>query len=270
MTSTSRLPAFYLSHGGGPCFWMDFPPPFGRDAFTPLKNYLAGLLATVPQKPRAILLVSAHWEEKVPTVGAAAQPSMIYDYYGFPPHTYELKYPAPGAPDVAARAQSLLLANKIAANADKTRGYDHGVFVPMLMIDPAAEIPVATLSLAHDLDPARHLAMGRALRPLRDEGVLIIGSGNSYHNLRRFFNGQPDEAEPFDHWLRQTVTDADAERRQAGLMAWEKAPHARDCHPREEHLLPLMVVAGAGGADTARCDLTFRAGNKPQSCFRFG
>lgn len=270
MPNTSRLPTFYLSHGGGPCFWMDFPKPFGLHAFDPLRDYLAGLLQSLPYRPSAVLVISAHWEEAVPTVGMAAKPGMLFDYYGFPPHTYQLKYPAPGSPEVAARVQSLLMAARIAASADDKRGFDHGVFVPMLIVDPDAKIPVVTLSLKRGLDPAQHLAIGAALVSLRDEGVLIIGSGNSYHNLQSFFDGMPHEAEKFDAWLNSTVTDSDPAKRNAGLTEWEKAPAARLCHPREEHLLPLMVAAGAGGDDIGKLALRFVAGGKAISCFVFG
>ena len=270
MSNTDRLPALYLSHGGGPCFWMEFPQPFGPHAFDDLRAYLSGLLETLPVQPRAILIVSAHWEEKIPTVGAVEQPPMLFDYYGFPEHTYKLNYPAPGSPELAARVQSLLLDAKIASAADTQRGFDHAVFVPMLIVDPDARIPVVTLSLQHDLDPEKHIAVGAALAPLRDEGVLIIGSGNSYHNLRHFFDGLPREAADFDAWLNDVVTNTNAAERNNKLKRWMDGPSARACHPREEHLMPLMVVAGAAGDDVGRRTLRFVAGGKAISCFAFG
>lgn len=270
MTSTGRLPTFFLSHGGGPCFWMEFPEPFGPHAFDALRDYLAGLLKSLPARPRAILVISAHWEEKIATIGTAIAPPMLFDYYGFPPHTYELNYPASGSPEVAARVQALLTQAGIASAMDAKRGFDHGVFVPMLIVDPDAKIPVVTLSLQGNLDPAQHMAIGAALAPLRDEGVLIIGSGNSYHNLREFFNGKPDAAEQFDAWLTSVVTEDDVEKRYNGLINWAQAPSARVCHPREEHLLPLMVAAGAGGTDKGRLSFHFTSGGKAQSCFSFG
>lgn len=167
----TRQPVFYLTHGGGPCFWMEFPEPFGAHAYDRLRDYFSGLIASLSARPEAVLVVSAHWEERIPTVSLSAAPPMIYDYYGFPPHTYQLEYPAPGAPEVAGRALELLQSAGIAAGADEHRGFDHGVFVPMMIIDPEARLPVATLSLKDNLDPAQHLAIGSALAPLRDEGV---------------------------------------------------------------------------------------------------
>ncbi len=264
-----KQPTIYLSHGGGPCFWMEFPEPFGAHAFDRLRDYLAGLLDTLPERPKAILAISAHWEEAAPTVGSAAAPGMIYDYFGFPEHTYRLNYPAPGAPELAHRARALLSAAGIASAEDAQRGYDHGVFVPMLIVDPKAEIPVATLSLRHDLSPEAHLAIGAALEPLREEGVLILGSGNSFHNLRTFFDGRPG-GEDFDAWLTAAVENPQVEARNAALAAWRQAPGARAAHPREEHLLPLMVVAGAAGDDAGRRVYADRIGGKAVSGYAFG
>lgn len=269
MTSP-RLPSIYISHGGGPCFWMDFPPPYGAHAFDGLRSYLNGLLDTLPIRPKAFLVISGHWEETVPTIGVGEAPGMLFDYYGFPAHTYLLTYPALGDPALAARVGELLNAAGIANATDAERGYDHGVFVPFLMIDPKARIPVVTLSLRHDLDPAAHLAIGAALAPLRDEGVLIVGSGNSYHNLSSFIDGEPRAAAMFDEWLADAVTHVDAAERQALLIDWEAAPAARASHPREDHLIPLMVAAGAGGADPARRVFSDTIGQKAISGFAFG
>ncbi len=270
MQSPVRQPAIYLTHGGGPCFWMEFPAPFGPHAYEGLRSYLAGLLESLPAPPRAILMVSAHWEEPVPTVSSAAAPPMLFDYYGFPPHTYQLNYPAPGDPQLAAQVRTLLAGAGIAAASNAERGFDHGVFVPMLIIDPAARIPVLMLSLAADLDPARHWALGAALAPLRSDGVLIIGSGSSYHNLRAIFAGGDGGSAAFDAWLNETVVEvAPAERRER-LIAWEGAPQARACHPRAEHLIPLMVAAGAAGDDPGRASFRGRIGGKAYSCFTFG
>jgi aromatic ring-opening dioxygenase catalytic subunit (LigB family) len=265
-----RQPTIFISHGGGPCFWMDFPEPFGPHAFDRLRDYLAGLLASLPERPKAILVVSAHWEEAAPTVGAAAAPGMIYDYYGFPAHTYQLQYPAPGAPQLARRVQELLGAAGVEARADPQRGFDHGVFVPMLIVDPPAEIPVATLSLQQDRSPSLHLAIGAALKPLRDEGVLILGSGNSFHNLRTFFDGQTGASQAFDDWLTEAVETTDPAARSKKLIGWEKAPNARLCHPREEHLLPLMVIAGAAGDDAGARIYHDSIGGKAISGYAFG
>lgn len=270
MTVSTRQPTIYISHGGGPCFWITFPPPFGPNAFGGLRTYLEGMLTRLPARPRAIVLVSAHWEERLPTVSTAAAPSMLFDYYGFPEETYHLSYPAPGSPELAAQLRELLTDAGITHSTDNVRGFDHGVFVPMLIVDPAANIPVVMLSLRHDLDPAAHIALGRALAPLRDDNVLIIGSGSSYHNLRAVMDGDTPPSAAFDTWLTQTVTDTDVERRNAGLIAWRKAPAARICHPREEHLLPLMVAAGAGGNDVGKRDFHGMIGGKVYSGYAFG
>jgi aromatic ring-opening dioxygenase catalytic subunit (LigB family) len=264
-------PTIYLSHGGGPCFWMDFPPPFGPGAFDPLRAYLTGLIPSLAAPPRAILMISAHWEATVPTVGSAAAPPMLFDYYGFPDYTYRLSYPAPGSPALAAKVQNLLTKAGIPNAADPARGFDHGVFVPMLMIDPTAALPVVTLSLQRGLDPAQHLAIGSALAPLRQEGVLILGSGNSYHNLESFFDGNDDAASQlFDDWLQAAATHPDPATRAALLTQWKTAPAARICHPRAEHLLPLMVVAGAAGPDLGHCSFRDAPGGKTISGFTFG
>lgn len=268
MTAPHRQPAIFLSHGGGPCFWMEWPEPIGRHGWDGLRDYLSGLVATLPERPRAFLVISAHWEEEVPTIGASATPEMIYDYYGFPPHTYELQYPAPAALDIARQARELLEGAGIETATDTERGYDHGVFVPFLIVNPEADIPVALLSLRHDLDPAAHIAIGRALAPLRDQGVAIIGSGMSYHNLREFRDGDGAASARFDQWLTDTVT-ADPQARDAGLIDWQGAPAARAVHPREEHLLPLMVVAGAAGSDRGRRDFHDIIGGKTISGYRF-
>jgi aromatic ring-opening dioxygenase catalytic subunit (LigB family) len=250
---------------------MTFPPPLGAHAFDHLKAYLAGLLDTLPARPKAVVVISGHWEERLPTVSTAAAPPMLFDYYGFPAHTYELKYPAPGAPDVAEKVRALLTGAGIDTATDAERGFDHGVFVPFLIIDPEAHIPVVMLSLQQNLDPAFHIAVGRAIAPLRDDGVLIVGSGNSFHNLRAFFDGKDSAASAaFDAWLDETISGTDHARRNAGLEQWAKAPHARDCHPREEHLLPLMVAAGAGLDDIGRRVYHDTIGGKLASGFAFG
>jgi len=243
-----RLPTFYIPHGGGPWPWLkDFGGPGGTDS---LRAYLASLPAALPAPPAAILCVTAHWEAPAPTVSTAPSPGMLYDYSGFPAHTYTIRWPAPGAPAVAARVRELLGEAGIDSAEDATRGYDHGTFVPLAVAWPHADVPTAQLSLVRGLDPAAHLRIGRALRPLRDEGVLIIGSGLSYHNMGGYRTdwGARDAA-IFDAWLGEAVLDP--ERRGAALERWSEAPAARASHPREEHLLPLMVVTGAAGDDPA-------------------
>lgn len=248
---SSRMPTWFVPHGGGPCFFMDWDP---RDAWDKMAAYLRGAAATLPQRPRAIVVVSAHWLEGAFSVTAGTQPDLIYDYYGFPPHTYALQYPAPGEPALAAHIVTLLQQAGLPAASDSARGFDHGMFIPMKLMFPDAEIPVVQLSLHTGLDPALHLAAGAALQALRDEGVLIIGSGMSFHNMRGY--GDPrfgPVSDQFDAWLAQAVSAPAAQRHQA-LVDWAQAPAARLCHPprAEEHLLPLMVVAGAAGADAGQ------------------
>jgi aromatic ring-opening dioxygenase catalytic subunit (LigB family) len=247
-TTMLKQPAIFLPHGGGPCFFMDWS--WGpADTWKLTERFLRELPATLPARPRAILVLSGHWEERAFTVSTAQHPELIYDYYGFPEHTYHLSWPAPGSPEVAARVEQLLRAAGLPV-AQAQRGYDHGVFVPLKVAFPEAEIPVVTLSLAVGadgrFDPAQHLAAGRALAPLREEGVLILGSGMSFHNLRAYLAPRtPDLARQFDSWLTEAV-ELPASQRQERLEQWETAPAARFAHPREEHLIPLMVAAGAG------------------------
>jgi len=238
-------PSLFIPHGGGPCFFMPDPHGVWRD----MEAYLRALPAHLPARPKALLLISGHWETRGGfAFTGAAHPGLIYDYYGFPPHTYELTYPVPGDPALAERAAGLLRADGFAAGVDPERGLDHGVFVPMKVAFPQADIPLVQMSLDAGLDPAAHLRAGQALAPLREEGVLIIGSGMSFHNLRAY--GDPRATAPsraFDAWLTAAAT-APAPQRAALLARWQGAPHARFSHPREEHLLPLMVAAGASAA----------------------
>lgn len=249
MTQTDKTPTVYIPHGGGPCFFMDWTP---SDMWDEMGAYLKRLPADIGARPKALLIISAHWEEADFTVQTKDAPGLFFDYYGFPPHTYELTWPARGSADLAKRVQDLAGAAGITVKADAQRDFDHGVFIPMLMAWPDADIPTLQLSLKAGLDPEAHLALGRALAPLRDEGVLIIGSGMSYHNLRRLMQRDTEGSvrhvsHDFDAWLQDTLN---SDRSQ--LAAWETAPNARACHPREEHLIPLMVAAGAGGDDPMR------------------
>lgn len=248
--TAQRLPTYFISHGGGP--W-----PFMKDQLGGAYDRLEASLRDMPRQigtsPRAVLMVSAHWEAPEFTVMATARPPMIYDYGGFPPHTYQISYPAPGSPQTAQRVRELLQSAGIEARTDAERGFDHGMFSPMAVIYPQAEVPVLQLSLRRGLDPREHLALGRALAPLRDEGILIVGSGLSYHNLRAFGPRARPASQAFDEWLQHAVVDASPEERSARLIDWEAAPAARLAHPREEHLLPLMVVVGAAEAEAATC-----------------
>lgn len=247
LASSTRMPVVFLPHGGGPWPWVELG--FDKQGDADLRAYLESLSALPKTAPKAVLVVSAHWEQPVPTVMTAAQPPMLYDYYGFPPESYEIQWPAPGAPQLATRVQELLRAAGIASATDAQRGFDHGTFVPLKLVYPDAHIPTLQLSLKAGLDPAEHLAIGRALAPLRDEGVFIVGSGMSYHNMRGFRDPRARPvAEVFDKWLREAAT-LPASERAAKLTAWATAPEARAAHPREEHLLPLMVIVGAAGED---------------------
>jgi aromatic ring-opening dioxygenase catalytic subunit (LigB family) len=272
MTASRRLPTYFISHGGGPWPFMD-PAAMGAPGqWDGLTAFLGGFDAAVGRRPGAVLVISAHWEEAKPTVNVAARPPLLFDYYGFPEHTYRLTYPAPGSPEIAARVRAVLADAGIETGIEDERGYDHGVFIPFMLIYPQADVPLVQLSLRHDLDPAKHLALGRALAPLRDEDILIVGSGLSYHNLRGIFSNDPgaaDASERFDAWLTETV-EADAAARDAGLTAWEAAPAARACHPREDHLLPLMVAAGAADRDPGRRVYSDRMFGKAVSAYRFG
>ena len=236
-----RLPTYFISHGGGPWPWMDEM----RAPMAALTASLQGIAREIGGLPRAVLSVSAHWEAPRFTVMAAAQPGMVYDYGGFPTHTYSVQYPAPGAPDVAQRILTLLQAAGIPAAQDGHRGFDHGTFAPLVVMYPDAQVPVLQLSLKASYDPAEHLAVGRALRALRDEGVLIVGSGLSFHNLRLRGAAALAPSKAFDGWLHTVLESQAPAARSASLLAWEQAPAARVAHPEEDHLLPLMVALGA-------------------------
>ncbi len=265
--SRSRMPTLFLSHGGGPCFFMDWNPP---DAWTSLGDWLRGLSAEVGTKPKAVVVVSGHWEDAAFAATGSAQPALIYDYNGFPPHTYQLKYPAPGEPQLAARIADLLQQANLPARIDAQRGYDHGVFVPFKLIYPQADVPIVQLSLQAGLDAAMHLAAGAALTPLRDESVLIVGSGYSYHNMRGYGGAGQRAAAQFDAWLTRACTAPDARERDNLLAHWEQAPAARESHPREEHLIPLMVAAGAAGEDIGHRIFNDVVMGITTSGFRFG
>ena len=267
-TAPTHQPTLFIPHGGGPCFFMD-PPPQAPHLWDAMDTYLRNLLVGLPDRPEAILMISGHWETPNPTLNIAARPGLLFDYYGFPEHTYRLTYPAAGAPALADRVRRLLSEAGETVETETTRGWDHGVFIPMMLIRPQADIPILQMSLTADLDPARHLAIGRALAPLRDEGVLIIGSGMSYHNLREFFAPRGAEAaRAFDDWLTQAAQSRDG--RSAALARWADAPFARACHPREEHLIPMMVAAGAAEGEAGRRTFNDHIFAKAVSGFQFG
>jgi aromatic ring-opening dioxygenase catalytic subunit (LigB family) len=215
-----------------------------KQLFQQTEDFLRGIDQYLPAKPSAILIVTAHWEAPVPSFTSGASPALIYDYYGFPPETYALQYTAPGQPALAATAAQLLVQAGFSARTDAEYGWDHGVFIPLKVMYPDANIPVVAMSLQDGLDPGLHCQLGRALSSLRDEGVLILGSGMSYHNLRDFA-GQAPASYAFHDWLDQALS-GDWASRTDQLSRWRVAPGGVASHPREEHLLPLMVASGAG------------------------
>ena len=241
------MPAVYLPHGGGPSFFMAGER---KQLYQPMEDFLRGVPALLPATPTAILIITAHWEAAVPSFAGAARPELIYDYFGFPSETYALTYPAPGQPALASRAAALLQAAGLPARVDPDYGWDHGVFIPLKVMYPQAQVPVLAMSLHHSLDPALHCALGQALRSLRDEGVLVMGSGMSFHNLRNFQAAAPASF-AFDAWLETALAGNWAQRTRQ-LVQWSNAPGGRASHPREEHLLPLMVASGAGSDAPAR------------------
>lgn len=266
--STVKLPTYFISHGGGPWPWMREETGSAYDA---LADSLRAIAREVGPKPAALLVVTGHWEAPAFTVQGSPAPGMIYDYGGFPPHTYRVRYPAPGQPALAERVRGLLEGAGIPARTDGERGFDHGTFTPLAVMYPEADVPVVQLSIRRDFDPAAHLAAGRALAPLRSEGVLILGSGLSYHNLYQMGGGGKEASKRFDDWLQETVAAPPAERTER-LLHWSTAPAARQAHPEEDHLLPLLVAVGAAEAERAATVYHEEAffGAITASSFRFG
>lgn len=233
----------FISHGGGPMPLLGDP---GHQEMVERLEEIEGKL----RKPSAILVISAHWEEAVPTITSGANPPLIYDYSGFPREAYEIEYPCPGEPALAVQVHKALEKAGIPVRLDNQRGFDHGVFVPLKLMYPSADIPCIQLSLVKDLDASTHLAIGRALQALEYKNLLVIGSGFSFHNMRAFFAPNTPEVQArnraFEDWLEETCCDITLEEaeRSERLLHWDRAPHARFCHPREEHLLPLHVCYG--------------------------
>jgi aromatic ring-opening dioxygenase catalytic subunit (LigB family) len=242
-----RLPTYFISHGGGPWPWLKAQMPGVYDR---LEASLADIPRQIPILPKAILMVSGHWEESDFTVMSGSAPGMVYDYSGFPAFTYTIQYPAPGSPETAERVQKLLREAGFAAPADGKRGFDHGTFAPLAAMYTGADVPLLQLSIRREFDVDAHLAAGRALAPLRQEGVLLIGSGLSYHNLRRFGTAGAEASREFDRWLTEAVCGAIGEERSRRLRQWTGAPSARLAHPDEDHLIPLMVAVGAAAEET--------------------
>jgi 4,5-DOPA dioxygenase extradiol len=259
----SKMPVLFVSHGA-----PTLPLESGA-----AHDFLAGVGAAL-DRPRAILAVSAHWESGQPAVSTAVQPETIYDFHGFPEALYRLRYPAPGAPQLAARVAGLLAASGMPARPDPQRGLDHGAWTPLILMYPQADIPVTQLSVQPQAGAEYHLRLGEALRPLRDEGVLILASGSVTHNLREFRAHHRDAQPPawvteFNEWLAAALLEG----RHADLAAYRSsAPHAVRNHPTEEHLLPLFVAAGAGGteSDVRRLHSSYAYGVIGMDAYRFG
>ena len=266
---STRLPTYFLSHGGGP--WPYLDGPFRR-AFDQLEQSLVDIRRELGEAPRAVLVISGHWEEKGFAISSGEQPGMVYDYFGFPEHTYHIRYKAPGSPELARRVQELLGAGGLQARLDPERGYDHGTFSLMKPMYPEEEMPLVQLSIDLSYSPQLHLQLGRLLAPLRDEGVLIIGSGLSYHNLSKRDHHAIAPSRAFDGWLQETLIASPPKERTPRLIDWERAPLARAAHPHEDHLIPLMVAVGA--AENEAATLVYHQkdlfGGMTASSFRFG
>ena len=237
----------YLSHGGGPL------PLLGDAGHRDMVEMLKGIAVTLP-RPSAVLVISAHWEAPVPTITAGGHPSLIYDYYGFPEESYQIRYPCPGEPGLAGQVRQLLADCGVDAVMDEQRGFDHGLFVPLKIMYPQADVPCIQLSLVNSLDPAEHIGIGAALTNIHYDDLLVIGSGFSFHNMKAFFAPETGDSrkmnESFEHWLIDTCSNSgiSESERVRRLGNWQQAPFARYCHPREEHLLPLHVCYGFAGS----------------------
>jgi len=239
----TSITSVFISHGGGPL------PLLGHEGHSEMIDCLKDIAKKLP-RPDAIIVVSAHWEASIAKITAAASPELIYDYSGFPPESYQIEYPCSGQPELAQEMFDVFNNASIHAELDQQRGFDHGLFVPLKLMYPAADIPCVQLSLLNNLDPASHIAIGKALKTLNFDNVLVIGSGFSFHNMRAFFSADTPESiaqnEAFEAWLHETCssTSLTEQQRTERLINWSEAPAARYCHPREEHLLALHVCYG--------------------------
>jgi aromatic ring-opening dioxygenase catalytic subunit (LigB family) len=249
MGKPSKMPVYFLSHGGGPWPWMRQQMPGVWDK---LDASLKAIPASLSSRPGALLVITSHWREKEFVISSGSKPAMIYDFGGFPAHTYQVQYPADGSPELASRILQLLTSAGLPSRLDATRGFDHGTYTVTYPMYPDAEIPVVQISIQKRYDPMLHIELGRALSILRDEGVLILGSGLSFHNLGLFGEEAKSPSDAFDQWLRDTVLNQSGEIRMRSLLNWSSAPSARIAHPREDHLIPLMVTIGAAESEPAQ------------------
>ncbi|MEO7774120.1 MAG: class III extradiol ring-cleavage dioxygenase [Steroidobacteraceae bacterium] len=261
-----RLPVLFISHGGGPWPYVEEL----RAMYPQTERELRGLAQRLPSAPKAVLTISGHWEAPKFSVATGARPTMEYDYFGFPPNTYHVRYDAPGDPGLAREVLGHLREAGIDALPDQRKGFDHGVFVPLGLIYPDANVPVTMVSIRSDYSPAEHLALGRALAPLREQGVLIIASGLTYHNMQGFRQDSSTAvAESFTGYLNAAMAQEPATRMQR-LIDWESAPCARLAHPREDHLVPLFVAVGAAGEDAGEVLFSENVLKVPMTSYLFG
>jgi len=279
--SKARMPSLFVCHGAGPSFFVDWP--FGKpDAWHPMRDWLVGLLDTLPQRPTRVLVVSGHHVEARATVTTSPRPAQLdlAELAEFPGGTPDLTHTISGDTALAEDVRDLLAEAKIDAAADGSRGLDHGVWMPLKLADAEATLPVVSLSLVQGFDPELHLRIGRALTPLRERGVLILGSGASFHNMGLVRRAQSlsekeiatalEATNAFDAWLEATVALPDAERRLA-FAAWRDAPGASSAHDTADHFIPLLVAAGAGAENRGAVMYRDRpVAGLAQSMFRFG
>jgi aromatic ring-opening dioxygenase catalytic subunit (LigB family) len=265
--TASRLPVLFVSHGGGPWPYVDAL----RAMYPRTEMELRRLPERLPARPKAAVVISGHWEAPNFSVATSDRPPMEYDYGGFPPHTYQIRYPAAGDSLLAQDVLHLLGKAGIPARADQNRGFDHGVFVPLGLMYPHADMPILVVSIKSGYDPGEHLALGRALAPLRDQGVLIVGSGLTYHNMQGFGrDSSTEDAELFTGYLDDAIAEKDEQSRAERLIHWQSAPRARRAHPREDHLMPLLAAVGAAGSDTGRVLFAESVMKVPMTSYVFG
>ncbi|MCW8879848.1 MAG: dioxygenase [Kangiellaceae bacterium] len=264
--STNQSSIIYLSHGGGPL------PLLGDPAHKPLIETLQLCAQPIP-KPDTIVIFSAHWETNSVEITSATEPSLIYDYFGFAEESYSIRYPAKSNPRLAGEMANTISASGISVSLNETRGFDHGMFVPLKIMYPQADIPCVQISLSRNLDPELHIKLGQSLRAFKERNILFVGSGSSFHNLQHFFNPSEQEKhmnDEFHRWLNRTLSDSKLSEaaRQNSLVNWKTAPNARFCHPREEHLIPLHICYGLAGGKAEQvysCELF----KMQLSCFRW-